>query len=388
MGPSIILDKSALQMLRNEDISELSRYFYIVIPHVLLLEILADLVKPKISSQDSRRLVESLAGKVPAMDGYVNAHAQGICLANLLGEEIRMDRRPIVTGARTVVSEDGSRGLFLDVQPEMDALRRWAHGNFSKGELKIAKKWRGSSVSTDLEGFRRKARELTEWVRIDSLVHVKKVVDAVLEQPEAQSKLLDNTLRWIPWTKTVPAIAEWTIRRWVGLGRPRLQEFAPYASHCAKVSLTFETALVQGLIGTRHSNWIDMEYFLYSPFAHVFASGDSLHRKMASVLLAEDQTFVWSEDLRKALHDVAVTRGELRASGSEDWRRVEPPEGSLIHTLWMKHLQRWKKSRGDLPQRERSPKEQEELLSKANSIKLAIDKALRRFPARRKWPCE
>ncbi len=47
MGPSILFDKSAIQSLGGKSLSEVSRYFYTVVPPLLLMETLADLsLKP------------------------------------------------------------------------------------------------------------------------------------------------------------------------------------------------------------------------------------------------------------------------------------------------------------------------------------------------------
>ena len=43
MGPSILFDKSAIQSLDGPATREVSRYFYTVVPPVLLMETLADL---------------------------------------------------------------------------------------------------------------------------------------------------------------------------------------------------------------------------------------------------------------------------------------------------------------------------------------------------------
>ncbi len=43
MGPSILFDKSAIQSLGQQALHEVSRYFYTVVPPVLLMETLADL---------------------------------------------------------------------------------------------------------------------------------------------------------------------------------------------------------------------------------------------------------------------------------------------------------------------------------------------------------
>lgn len=72
MGPSIILDKSAFQSLSQLCVEELSRYFYTVLPPVLLYETLADLSLDRNDLDGSRAKVKTIARKVLPTDAFPN----------------------------------------------------------------------------------------------------------------------------------------------------------------------------------------------------------------------------------------------------------------------------------------------------------------------------
>src|SRR5579885_2006096 len=106
MGPSILFDKSAIQSLGQQAIREVSRYFYTVVPPVLLTEALADLSLQADDLEATKRKVAEIAGKLLPIDSIANAHFQPMCVHNLLGDPIPMDRRPAVAGGRAVTGDD------------------------------------------------------------------------------------------------------------------------------------------------------------------------------------------------------------------------------------------------------------------------------------------
>src|SRR2546421_2508066 len=134
MGPSIVLDKSALQALPQRAIYELSRYFFTNVTPVLLMEILADLRLDEMTLAEAQAVVAMLARKVLPFDAFKNAEYQWLCLADLLGGRIKMDRRPVVAGGQNVVTKDGRAGVHFGIQPEHEALMRWRAGEFSSAD--------------------------------------------------------------------------------------------------------------------------------------------------------------------------------------------------------------------------------------------------------------
>lgn len=133
MEPTVILDKSAIQSLGRKAIRELNRYFYTVIPPVLLYEILADLSLDQNNSEKSNKRVADVAQKLLPPDSYVNLDFRQLCMFELLGDTVEMGRRPIIGGARDIASSDGRRGVYVGVQPHDDALFRWRGNDFDQG---------------------------------------------------------------------------------------------------------------------------------------------------------------------------------------------------------------------------------------------------------------
>ena len=383
IGPTIILDKSSYQSLSKEDTYELSRYFYVVVPPVLVLEILADLKKPNLDPDIAQASVQQLARKIQPVDGYVNANYRTLCTADLLGGKIKMDRRPIVAGGRRVVAEDGAVGTFLDNQPANEALIRWSCGRFGQAERILASQWRSASEAIDFEAFKRQLRSDIKWVPLNSLSLVRQVVDELMDVPASQIALINGLLAEL---RAIPEVGEWTHRRWANGGFSVLRAFAMYARHCVRVNVMFQLALVHGLIGTRSTNRIDMEYLYYSPFAHIFCSGDKLHRDLADQVLEADQSFVWHDDLRAALRKVADMRKEAKDAGVENFHLLEPEEGSLIRDLWIKHLGHWP-DRSKRSSEAMTEEKERELMARLRPWIDACNKAKRDSPPPPRWPC-
>ena len=149
MGPSIIFDKSAIQSLRKDALHEVSRYFYTVVPPVLLMETLADLSLNPNDLDGARQKVAIIASKLFPIDSIANADYYSMCIHNLLGEHVPMDRKPAVLGARSVTANDGSNGLIIDIQPENEAVLRWRSGRFNEDDLKFAVQWRESATGSN-----------------------------------------------------------------------------------------------------------------------------------------------------------------------------------------------------------------------------------------------
>ena len=143
MGPSILFDKSAIQSLGQESLSEVSRYFCQLVPPVLLMETLADLSLKVDDIEVTKKKVRIIARKLWPIHSQANLHYHTLCVQNLLGEHIPMNRVPVVGGAKIVTAKDGTKGLFTNVQPENEAVLRWQSGQFSEDDLTFAAQWRG-----------------------------------------------------------------------------------------------------------------------------------------------------------------------------------------------------------------------------------------------------
>lgn len=381
MGPTIILDKSAFQSISWHDIIELDHYFSVVIPPVLILEILADLKKPKSTIKKAKATVMQLSNKIQPV-GYVNVDFRLLCTDDLLGGHITMDRRPIVAGGRKVKIDGGGFGIHFDVQPENEALMRWSAGLYDEAEQLLAEKWRKVAHGIDLESFKRRMHNQFKSISLRTLKDVHRAINHLVDIDDFQDVLLKTILQE-PWL--IPELREWTERRWSRCSDKRLQEFAPYALYCARMIIIFQLALVKNIIGTRATNRIDLEYLFYAPFAHIFCSGDKFHRDLAKVTLDNDQSFVWHDDLRQELRILSDARRKFIETDSDEIYSFQPKSDSLIPRLWKKHFGSW----SGVPLASRGPSEEESkrILEKLKPMEEAIKKAKSTWPPRPKWPC-
>jgi len=381
MGPTIILDKSALQSLPQRAVYELSTYFYTNITPVVLMEILADLRLDGKDMDRCRAIVSDMAHKVIPVDAATNVHFQPLCILDLLGGKVKMDRRAIVGGGQQVTSADGRKAFVVGVQPENEAVLRWLHGNFSEADLEFAANWRKTIEAANLEVEKRKLPRPMKPIK--SLPELRGFVDTMLSHPDCQVDLLEHLMQLL---RLQGDIRDCVRSRWRNNNHTSIKGFAPYAHHCLRVQLLFCFGISSGLLGTRNSNIVDVEYLYYTPFCRVFSSGDKFLQRMASLVLADDQSFVCRDDLRQTLDEVAVRReaaSSVSAASPVQNPPVEPDENSLIQALWKKHHGRF------VPQANREPvsrERSEQIMKELRPIMEAMNKASRERPHQRRFP--
>lgn len=325
MGPTIVFDKSAIQSIGQKSLIEVGLHFFTVVPPVLLFETLADLSLNPNDLASSKKKVAEVANKVFPSSSIANEHYYTMCKHNLLGDCVPMERRPAITGSKHVVAADGSKGVVIDKQREYEAVSRWRNGMFSREDMAFATSWRQAATGANLEELKQLLPRPSSDLK--SAENVRDFVDGILSRPDAQEPLL---VLFLYLMKFDPEITQKILVRWKFDVSRSLVTFAPYACHCLRVQLIFYFGMQYGIFGTRSSNIVDLEYLHYIPFASVFCSGDKLHSLLAPIILAEDQSFVPSIEMNKALKELATQR--------DSKPDVDPPKDSLIHTLWLKHL--------------------------------------------------
>ena len=136
------------------------------------------------------------------------------------------------------------------------------------------------------------------------------------------------------------------------------------------VDLFFYLALAAEIISERPSNKVDVAYFYYLPFCHVFSSGDKLHERVAPLFLRENQTFVRAADLKADLSKLdqhfALLPPEVTDRGLYHFAKHPPDDPSFLVTqLWDKHLPGWREER-------RKEKEKEPLGEEAKRALLEL----------------
>lgn len=385
MGPSVILDKSAVEAIGREAMYVQSEYFYTVVTPVLVWEICGDIEKARQGKCDPDK-VRALAGKAKPLNSIVTTDWRKLVTMELSGyrfdEAKGAERRARVDGAHHVPLPGGGVGSIIEEQPEAMALLRWHFGEWTPSDVAYAHEWRRITRETDLEALRK--RFGAGFRSSTSLDELRELVDRLLGDSSLQYFLFSLLAEEV--TPQVEA-RQGLLRRWRGIRE--WPSHAWYSRHCIRVFLTFYLSLAGKLVGTRATNRVDIEYFLYLPFAPIFVSGDDgTHSRLAPILLATDQTFIRATDFRRALQDEAERTAALRAGNpNPDPDALEPPESSLIQKLWVDVRGAFR-----LPPSKR-PKTDPAKAPKAATIAEEFDRAMnhvkarpQEYPKRPAWP--
>src|SRR5215218_4554485 len=113
MGPPVIFDKSALQGLNIDEAVWFEAFFLANVVPVFYVETLADLEKEVAQGKTPEAVVGRLAEKTPS-SAAPNVHHREMILGELLGNEIEMTRRPVISGGDVKRAPDGMAGLHVD----------------------------------------------------------------------------------------------------------------------------------------------------------------------------------------------------------------------------------------------------------------------------------
>jgi len=335
MGPILICDKSTLQALNPSELNALRRYYSLNIPPVLIVEILGDL-KKHTDSQAGREEVRILANKLMPACSTVNTNFRELIRGELTGAaSFPMDGRPVLTGGKHVVSPEGKKGVIFEISPEAEALLRWQAGKFREAEELMAEAWRLSTLTIDLENMQRQLRgAYSGKLNLQTLASTAKFVDDLMS-----SVTPDLLLIW--FLQDIGMFREkavQAIQRFRNASPGSLNSTAPYIAHCVRAALIFHFALAFGLVSTRPTNRIDLEYLYYVPFCNVFSSGDTFHGKMANLVI-RDQTYADRDELKADLKQLADWWSNLTEEQRDGESHISgPPENekSVTHRLWQK----------------------------------------------------
>jgi hypothetical protein len=121
------------------------------------------------------------------------------------------------------------------------------------------------------------------------------------------------------------------LRRWESLNRPSFRDFAPYAAYVSRLHATFAIGVSTGVITTRPTNAIDLQYLCYAPFCMVFASADRFHETMWPAVAGRN-SFVHGSELKADLRMRLQRRAAPPDGETAERRGVHPPriDGSVI----------------------------------------------------------
>jgi hypothetical protein len=342
MGPTLLLDKSALESLSVDEAVWLDMFFGANITPLLYVETLADLEKTDAKKgRSGEQIVAQLAGKTPVNSTFPNAHHFDMLLQDLHGNYVPIDKQQvIITGGEPRIDSDGNLGVHIDEFPEQAALNRWFQGDFLEIERKYAKSWRNTLNSLNPE-------VTMEWVKnivppdrhFSNLTDIKAFADEFVRQsglPQLNFMLQLLSIQSAMWHRIQ--------QRYISLGQPSLVSFAPYAAYVLKIEIFYYLCLRSSFISKdRASNKADIAYLYYLPFCHAFVSKDNLHVRTAQLFMEHGQTFVNAEDLKVALKGMddyyAPHMAEIEAVGLMSYVSYPPADvNSLVTQLWDTHM--------------------------------------------------
>src|SRR5215475_4373473 len=151
IGPLLIFDKSFLQMLNPEEVSEMSLHFKFVGTPTLISEIIADLKMEPPERRLPTEVVQMLSRKMQKAHGIQPANYRKLALANIYAHEISMvGQVPVDGSAPNVHISHDRRGVLYDSTPEQAIWARWADGEFTTEDELTATTWRNGIDQIDL----------------------------------------------------------------------------------------------------------------------------------------------------------------------------------------------------------------------------------------------
>lgn len=336
----IILDKSVVFGLKNSEIDSLDRYFFLIVPPILINEILADLSKEAEEPAIKNRIAQ-YSYRISGNRG-IPVHYRTLLANSLMGNEPPMDGRFFPAGQTTIRTESGSIGTKIETILEDETIGRWERREFTKEETAWATAWRKQAE-----------RSLFPEMYIN---HIKK---AGLEfKPPKSDKELAETVDFLLGEKKLqarifPLLArafgvplksqEMNIKRWFKEGTPMFKDFAPYAFFCIRANFLWALGSTNPeLFRPDKNDRKDLEYCYYLPHCEIFASNDKKHRRLVPFLLRPDQDFIFGDKLKEDLKQLSE-RWEPLSQEEKIQIRAErggaPPENndSIVFQLWKKH---------------------------------------------------
>jgi hypothetical protein len=332
MGPILLLDKSGIQSMPRNVCSTMSRYYFLNIPPVLVLEIRADLQKKK---QGGSSFVKSLADKLAVGHSVINVDHEDLRAANLRGTYIEMRGRPVVE-AETFNTSMGPASLVSETDNHEQLLRfRTEHA--SPSDERAASEWRSLLKSIDLEKLKRDFKVNNNLPRVRTVHELGTLVDSVLFQTD-QNQVLEICMADAPLDDESKTLIR---NRWSACKVKEVSFFAPYTFFCFRVRMLFHVGLSNDLISTLPTNTVDLIYLYYAPFCNVFSSNDGFHKLLAPLVLRPDQAFVNTTELRRDLESISYVWQTLSNEEQRLWREhfgqwpVRNPN-SFTYRMWLR----------------------------------------------------
>jgi len=333
------------------------------------MEILGDLKKEaqegKAPPEDR---VKDFANKLFPMETVVNLHYKVLLKGDLLGNPISFDGRPHVGIKKAVASESGMRGYLIEESEEEKSIYKWKEGNFTEADHELSALWRMTTTQEDLLERLKKSLKQYPSIKFADFQELNKFVSEIITSPATQEFLLISLLQ----NYDIDAMTSVQIfGRWNQEGKPLIKDFASFAFHCLKVDTLFLFGLTSGLIGTRPTNRVDLEYLYYLPFGNIFTSNDKVHKDLVPLLLLDYQKFILGSELKDDLKNIVAFLNTLEIEERKKFKSVPPIiDSSITFKLWKEFFHYPEKSNWN---RDISDKEKEMMKQKMKEFERALD---------------
>ncbi|HEY0669530.1 MAG TPA: SEC-C domain-containing protein [Sphingobacteriaceae bacterium] len=333
------------------------------------MEILGDLKKEaqegKAPPEDR---VKDFANKLFPMETVVNLHYKVLLRGDLLGNPISFDGRPHVGIKKAVASESGMRGYLIEETEEEKSIYKWKDGNFTEADHELSALWRMSTTQEDLLERLKKSLSSDATIKFADFQELNKFVTEIITSPATQEFLLISLFQ----NYDIDAMTSVQIfGRWNQEGKPLIKDFAPFAFHCLKVDTLFLYGLTSGLIGTRPTNRVDLEYLYYLPFGNIFTSNDKVHKNLVPLLLQDYQRFIVGPALKEDLKNIVAFLNTLEIEERRKFKNVPPIiDSSITFQLWKEFFNYPERSNWN---RDISDKEKEMMKQKMKEFERALD---------------
>lgn len=341
MGPTIITDKSFIESISIDESTWLDIFFTCNIIPPLYAETLADLSKKNIRGRNSaEELVSEIAFKCPTRSSYPNVYHEVLVINNLLGNKVDMSRRTIISGELYMNEQDMTINGISGPFPEITALQNWQDQDFTKIEKIFASHWRNSLEEKNFDRLLMIVKNISTN-KFKDLVSIKNFVNNFINQSSENDFHLALDILEIPYEYHQILIHKYKL-----MGKPSLNEFAPYAAFVFKIKLFFYIALLSSLISKeRSSHVIDLEYLFYLPFTDIFVSNDnSMHIKIAPLFADLGQKVIPGKQLKEALADAnSYYTDKYKHFGYDISNKIgtltpQDLDDNIIKDLWMEYL--------------------------------------------------
>ena len=338
--PTIIIDKSTLETLSNAESTCLGRYYAAVSTHVLLSEIGADLKKDFSKDFDGKRTAEEvvsiLANRLHGLYRF-NTSWDTLLELSLLGEKIPVGHMaPVYLDAMETYAPGTGRGLYLDEQQERKILSAWADGEFSDHDYELAEQWRSEIEKIDLTSWHQGLSNQLKSLKAKSLEDIPTIVKHLLDNPDHQFQL-ELLKLLVKLAKVSEDSSTEIFNRWNKKNMPPMRDFSQYGYYCLKVYLIFGWALFSELVGTKSTNCIDLHYLLELPFCRIFSSNDRFHKKLAPLLITDQQIFINALELKSDLKRIEEYADSVREEGPFPFPYPPDWDDSFTNKIWRKY---------------------------------------------------